>query len=92
MGALAIFLLGNRAWLNGFTWIFYFLGLAGFYLLIHVSFLLKTKTRKDYNKVVGGDFSASEGSTRTVKKEAVRVPLYWLWLASAIVTIIIVAR
>lgn len=74
LGALAIFLLGNRAWLSGFAWIFYFLGLAGLYLVFHIFFLAKNK----FNKMRS--------------EQAVRIPLYWLWLPGAIVAMIISAR
>lgn len=90
LGALAIFLLGNRAWLSGFAWIFYFLGLAGLYLLVHIFLLAKGGIRKKRKAV--GDFSSGNEGARILKKEAARVPLYWFWLTSAIVVMITVAR
>ena len=64
LGALAIFLLGNRAWFLGWTWIFYFLALGGLYLLSHLFWGVKNKIAK--------------------KRGAIRLPLYWLWLLTAI--------
>jgi hypothetical protein len=65
IGALAIFLLGNREWFSGFSWILYSFGLVGVYMLLQLALLVW-------------------------KRGQVRVPLYWLWMPVAILTIIMV--
>lgn len=45
IGAAAIFLLGFRGWLSGYTWIFYLGVLVGLYLLMHIFYLLRQRVK-----------------------------------------------